>query len=48
MKPLFLFASITLANGLLFTNIYNSMIDATSWGLIFLNLLKQQGNTLKQ
>lgn len=32
MKQLFLFASITLASGLLFTNVYNSMIDATSWG----------------
>lgn len=32
MKQLFLFASIVLASGLLFTNIYNSMIDATSWG----------------
>ncbi len=32
MKQLFLFASIALASGLLFTNIYNSMIDATSWG----------------
>lgn len=32
MKKLFLFASIALASGLLFTNVYNSMIDATSWG----------------
>lgn len=32
MKLLFLFASITLASGLLFTNIYNSIIDVTSWG----------------
>lgn len=32
MKQLFVFASIALASGLLFTNIYNSMIDATSWG----------------
>lgn len=32
MKQLFLFASIALASGLLFTNIYNSLIDATSWG----------------
>ncbi|HKC35619.1 MAG TPA: DUF1772 domain-containing protein [Chitinophagaceae bacterium] len=27
-----MFASIAFANGLLFTNIYNSMIDAKSWG----------------
>ncbi len=32
MKHVLLFASITLASGLLFTNIYNSMIDAQSWG----------------
>lgn len=32
MKQLFLFASIALASGLLFTNIYNSMVDAKSWG----------------
>lgn len=32
MRKLFLFASIALASGLLFTNIYNSLIDATSWG----------------
>ena len=32
MKQLFLFASIALASGLLFTNIYNSMIDARAWG----------------
>ncbi len=32
MKQIFLFASIALASGLLFTNVYNSMIDAKSWG----------------
>jgi len=32
MKQLFLFASIALASGLLFTNIYNSMVDTRSWG----------------
>ncbi|MCZ2459365.1 MAG: DUF1772 domain-containing protein [Chitinophagales bacterium] len=32
MKQLFLFASIALASGLLFTNIFNSMVDAKSWG----------------
>lgn len=32
MKQFFLFASIALASGLLFVNVYNSMIDATSWG----------------
>jgi hypothetical protein len=32
MKLLFLFASAALASGLLFTNIYTSMIDARSWG----------------
>ena len=32
MKNIFLFASIAFANGLLFTNIYNSIIDAKSWG----------------
>lgn len=32
MKNIFLFASMAFANGLLFTNIYNSMIDAKSWG----------------
>lgn len=32
MKQLCLFASMVLASGLLFTNIYNSMIDAASWG----------------
>ena len=32
MKIIFLFASIAFANGLLFANIYTSMIDAKSWG----------------
>ncbi len=32
MKQIILFASITMASGLLFANIYNSMIDAKSWG----------------
>lgn len=32
MKQLFLFASITIASGLLLTNIYNSLVDAKSWG----------------
>ena len=32
MKQLFLFASIAVASGLLFTNLYTSLIDARSWG----------------
>lgn len=32
MKQLLLFASIALASGLLFTNVYNSLVDVTSWG----------------
>ena len=32
MKNVFLFASIILASGLFFTNTYNSLIDARSWG----------------
>jgi hypothetical protein len=32
MKKIILFASITLAGGLLFTNIYTSIVDARSWG----------------
>jgi len=32
MKNLILFLSITIASGLLITNVYNSMIDARSWG----------------
>ena len=32
MKEILLFASITFASGLLFTNIYTSLIDARSWG----------------
>ena len=32
MKLLLLFTSISLASGLLFANIYTSMIDAKSWG----------------
>jgi hypothetical protein len=32
MKNIVLFASIALASGLLLTNVYNSMIDAKSWG----------------
>lgn len=32
MKTIFLFASIAVASGLLFTNIYTSLIDAKSWG----------------
>jgi hypothetical protein len=32
MKNLILFASIFVTSGLLFTNLYNSIIDAKSWG----------------
>ena len=32
MKLFFLFASIALASGLLFANIYTSWVDARSWG----------------
>ena len=32
MKKIVLFASITLASGLLFTNLFTSLIDAKSWG----------------
>jgi hypothetical protein len=32
MKQIFLFASISVACGLLFSNIYTSLIDARSWG----------------
>ena len=32
MKQLLLFVSIALASGLLFTNIYTSLVDAKSWG----------------
>jgi hypothetical protein len=32
MKNLILFSSIAFASGLLFVNVYNSMVDAKSWG----------------
>lgn len=32
MKTIILFASITIASGLLFVNIYTSLVDARSWG----------------
>jgi hypothetical protein len=32
MKKIALFTSISLASGLLFTNLFTSMIDAKSWG----------------
>jgi uncharacterized membrane protein len=32
MKKIILFASACLASGLLFTNVYNSLIDVTAWG----------------
>lgn len=32
MKTAILFASVTIASGVLLVNVYNSMIDATSWG----------------
>ena len=32
MKNIILFASISLAAGLLFVNFYNSLVDARSWG----------------
>jgi hypothetical protein len=32
MKNLILFLSIAFASGLLFTNVYSSLIDAKSWG----------------
>ena len=32
MKTTFLFASITLAAGLIFVNMYTSLVDAKSWG----------------
>lgn len=32
MKKIVLFTSISLASGLLFTNLYTSLVDARSWG----------------
>ena len=32
MKKIILFASISLASGLLFTNLFTSLVDARSWG----------------
>lgn len=32
MKTILLFASFSVASGLLFTNIYTSLVDAGSWG----------------
>jgi len=32
MKKIVLFASISLASGLLFTNLFTSLVDARSWG----------------
>ena len=32
MKTIILFASISIASGLLFVNLYTSLIDAKSWG----------------
>ncbi|HEY2350504.1 MAG TPA: hypothetical protein VGH64_15905 [Puia sp.] len=32
MKQIFLFASVSVACGLLFANLYSSLIDARSWG----------------
>ncbi len=32
MKTIFLFASISVASGLLFVNLYSSLVDAPSWG----------------
>src|SRR3954470_12856062 len=32
MKTIFLFASISIAGGLLFVNLYTSLVDARSWG----------------
>jgi hypothetical protein len=32
MKTIILFASICLASGLLFTNVYTSLVDVKSWG----------------
>ena len=32
MKSIILFASIALASGLIFVNIYTSLVDAKSWG----------------
>ena len=32
MKQLILFASVALASGILFANIYTSLVDARSWG----------------
>jgi len=31
-KNIFLFASISIASGILFVNVYNSLIDVKSWG----------------
>ena len=32
MKTIILFASVAVASGLLFANMYTSLVDATSWG----------------
>ncbi len=42
MKPkqMFLYACIVLTSGVLFTNLYNSLVDATSWGADIPNSIK--------
>jgi hypothetical protein len=47
MKIILLFASIVMASGVLISNIYTSVVDATSWGSDIPTPLNQQGNTLR-
>ncbi|MEO8117492.1 MAG: DUF1772 domain-containing protein [Bacteroidota bacterium] len=35
MKKIFLYVFIIVASGILFTNIYNSLVDARSWAFLF-------------
>ena len=46
MKTVILYASIVLASGILFVNIYNSLVDARNWGANIPNLLKLRGHML--
>jgi len=40
LKQIFLYACIVLTGGVLFTNLYNSLVDATSWGADIPNSIK--------
>jgi hypothetical protein len=48
MRTIALFASISIASGLMFANVYTSLVDAKSWGSDIPGPSQPRGNTSRR